>query len=155
MCKTRMPANYFAVRKKTVLWTRYTVLWSEHCLWRQVYMRTQLITSLLMGGAVPGRDEEGNLTGWVIDLWGSCLQHCPAWCELRCHSEEDTTSPSFSPSLLLVPPTLSHPIGLKCAFFRCVDTGLPSSCSLTLRVSFLLGVFAYHCIQYYYCFWCL
>lgn len=32
---------------------------------------------------------------------------------------------------------------------------LPSSCSLTLRVSFLLGVFAYRCIHYYYCFWWL
>lgn len=93
-------------------------------------------------------DEEGNLAGWVTDLQGSCLQHCPACCETGCHCEEDTTSPSLSVSLFRASSPDHHPSGPTQAFFRYFNTGPSTKLSSYFESKLsLCGVFAYHCIH--------
>lgn len=72
MYKNKTASTYFAMRKKIILRTRSMCYLTRHSLWRQVYMWTQFkIIRLLMIMKKHRLDKEGDLTGWVTDLWGS------------------------------------------------------------------------------------
>lgn len=133
MCKKRDARRLFCKWEK-ILWTRYVVYRLGHFLLRQAYIRTQFnIIKLLRSMKQCGLDEVKNLPGWVTDLWQSgCKAALPA---VRLDATLRQTPPVRAVSL-----TITQLDWRKLSLDSLV-VGLQSSCSLTLRGSFLFVVF--------------